>query len=92
MIQAREISKERVIGPISVSNIISGSGSGGVTLWGGYLSFVGGNVQEAGGGARGFPHRVYESEVHTARGRGLEKRGSGKDILGSRYSDNGDVH
>ena len=31
-------------GSVSVSNVLSGSGAGGVTIWGRYLGFVGGNV------------------------------------------------
>ena len=51
----RETAKERGVRPASVSNVISGIGSYGVTLWGRDLVFVGGNFQESGGGTRGFP-------------------------------------
>ena len=51
---------------MSVSNAISGSVKCGVTIWGGDLGFVGGNVQEAGGGARVFPHTGHRSDGQAA--------------------------
>ena len=42
-------------GATSVCHILSGSGLGSPTFWGGGLGFVGGNVLEAGGGTRVFP-------------------------------------
>ena len=39
--------------PVSSSCVLSGSGAGGVTLWGGDLGFIGGNFQESGGGEHG---------------------------------------
>ena len=51
---AKETAKERRGGPASVSNVLLGSGVGGVTLWGGDLVFVSGNVQESGGVHMGF--------------------------------------
>ena len=52
---ARETSKEIGGVTVSVRNILSGSGTGSFTLWGGDLGFVDGNVQEYGGGAGVFP-------------------------------------
>ena len=63
---ARGTSIERGGGPASVRNVLLGSGAGGVTIWGGDLSFVGGNIQEAGGGARGFPQAGDGSYVQAA--------------------------
>ena len=63
---ARETYTERGGGPMSVSNAISGSVKCGVTIWGGDLGFVGGNVQEAGGGARVFPHTGHRSDGQAA--------------------------
>ena len=51
-----------------------------------------GNVQGAGGGTRGFPHKVDGSEGHEAGGWDMEKRGRGEGNQGSRYSDTGDLH
>ena len=39
MDQDKKNSKERRVGPPSVRNVLSGSGAGGITLWGGYLAF-----------------------------------------------------
>ena len=50
----RETVKERGGRPVSVRNVLLGSSAGGVNLWGGDLVFVGGNVKESGGSARGF--------------------------------------
>ena len=76
---ARETAKERGGGPASVRNVLLGSGASGVTLWGGDLSFVGGNVQKSGGGARGFPYTGDRSEFQAEEGRDMEKRDRGKD-------------
>ena len=78
--------------PASVSNILSGSGAGGVNLWGGDLGFVGGNFQEVGGGTRGFPHTVYRPDVQAAEGRDPETWGSVKCNQGSGNTDTGDIH
>ena len=63
---------------MSVRNVLLGSGPGGVTLWGGDLVLFSGNVQEAGGGALGFPHTGDRSEVQSSERQDLEKRGSGE--------------
>ena len=68
------------------------SGSGGVTLWGIYLSFVGGNVQEDGGGELGFPKTVGGLEGQATEGKELEKRGSGEGNQRSGNSDTGEIH
>ena len=88
----RKTDKQRGSGPACVRNILSGNGTGGVTLWDGDLGFVGGNVQESRGGAHGFPQTVDGSEGHAVEGRDLEKRGSGEGNQGSRNSDTGDVN
>ena len=41
---ARETTKERGGRPASVRNVLSGSGEGGVIIWGGDLGFVDKNV------------------------------------------------
>ena len=41
---ARETAKEIRGEPASVSNVLSGSGAGGITIWEGDLVFVGGDV------------------------------------------------
>ena len=51
----RETTMEGGNGSISVRHILLVSCVGRVTLWGGDLGFVGSNVQESGGGARGGP-------------------------------------
>ena len=63
---------------VSVSNILWGSGAGVVTLWGGDLGFVSGNVQESGGGAHGFPHTGDGKDGQLAEGWYLDKRSSGE--------------
>ena len=88
----RETSMKRRGRPASVRNIILVSGTGGVTLWGRDLGFVGGNVQEVGGGARVFLQTGDGSEVQAAERRYLEKRISGKGPQGSENSDTGDVY
>ena len=52
---ARETAKEIRGVPASVSNFLSGSGAGGITLWGGELYFFCGNLPEAGGSECGIP-------------------------------------
>ena len=54
-----------------------GSGAGGVTLWDRDLRFVGENVQESGGGARGVPQTGDDKDGQAAEGRDLENCGSG---------------
>ena len=51
---------------MSVRNVILGNDEGGVTLWAIYLFFVGRNVQESGGVARGFPKTAYWSDGQAA--------------------------
>ena len=52
---ARKTEMERGRGPASVRNVLSESGAGGITLWGRYLGFVGGDVPEDVKSARGIP-------------------------------------
>ena len=52
---ARETAKEIRGEPASVSNVLSGSGAGGITLWGGELRFFGSNLLESGRSACGIP-------------------------------------
>ena len=61
---ARETAKETWGKPASVSNVLSNSGVGGATLWGGDLGFVGGNVKKTIEDAHGFPQTVDRSEGH----------------------------
>ena len=56
------------------------------------MGFVGGNVQEYVGGARGFPHTGDGSECQAAEVRYLDKSGSGKGTQGSGNLDTGNVH
>ena len=51
--------------------------------------FFGSNVQESGGGARGFPKTGDSSDTQAALRWDLEKRGSVEVNQGSRYTDNG---
>ena len=88
----RETSMKRRGRPASVRNIILVSGTGGVTLWGGDLVFVGGNVQEAGGGASSFTLTVDGSDGQAAEGRYLEKRGSCNCTQGRGNTDTRYVH
>ena len=92
MYPSRETAKERGGGPASISNIPSGSGAGGITLWGGDLGFVGGDVPESGGSARELPQTDGGVEGKAAEGRELEKRGSGEGVQGSGYPGTGGVH
>ena len=78
--------------PTSVSNVLSVSGVGGINFWGGDLGFISGDVQESGGGARGFSHISDGSEYQVAEGSYLEKRGSGEGTQGRGNSDNGGIH
>ena len=70
---------------MSVSNVISGSGEGGVTLWGVDLYFVDINVQESGGGARGFPKTGDWSEGPVAYRQDMEKIGRVEGNQGIKY-------
>ena len=54
---------------MSARNVLLGSGTDDVTLWDGDMGFVGGNVQESGGGARGFPQTGDGSNFQEAEGR-----------------------
>ena len=89
---ARETAKERGGGTTSVRNVLSSSGAGGVTLWGGDLGFVGRNFQEYGGGARGFNQTGDGSEGQAVEGRDLENCSSGEGTQVIWNSDTGDVH
>ena len=88
----RETAKERGGGPASVINVISGSVPGVITIWGGDLGFVGGNVPEAGESASGIPQTDYGAEVKVVEVQDLENRGSGKGAQRSEHPDTGDVH
>ena len=59
-------------GSVSVRNILSGSGAGGVTLWGRDLGIVGGIGQYTGGGPRGFPQAGDGKEAGTTVEQDLE--------------------
>ena len=89
---ARGSTKEKGGGPASVRNFLSGSGAGGITFWCGDLNVAGGDVQEAGGSARGLPQTGDGAEVQAAEGRDLEKCGSGKGNQGSGNPDTEGVH
>ena len=52
--------------PASVRNVLLGSVTGGITLWGGDLLFVGGDVPESGGSARGIPQK-YDGDWNYIR-------------------------
>ena len=86
---ARETSMKRGGGPASVSNIISGSGTGGINFWGGDLDFVGGNVPESVGSACGIPQTYDKAEGKTSEGRDLDKQGSHKGVQVSGNLDTG---
>ena len=55
MESAGETSQEGGGGAMSVRNVLSGGGPGSPTFGGGDLGFVGGDVPETVGGARGIP-------------------------------------
>ena len=88
----RENSTEEGGGAVSVSNVLSGSGTVSVTLWGGDLGFIGGNFQESGRGACGVPQTGDEKYGQVAGRRGLEKRGSRECTQRSGNIDTGEVH
>ena len=69
-----------------------GSGTVGVTLWGGNLSFVGGNIQESVGGTSGVPQKGDKKDGQASEGQELEKRGSVECTQRSRNTDTGGVH
>ena len=75
-----------------MSKRLSGSGSGSLTLWRGDLCFVGGNVQEAGGGTRGVA-QIGDGEYGQAlEGQGLEKRVGGECTQIIQNAHTGDVY
>ena len=77
---------------VSFSNVLPGSGAGGVTIWGRDPSFVGANVQEAGGGARGVPQTVDGKDGQAVEEWDLEKRGRGDCTKRRGNADTGGVH
>ena len=87
-----ETAKERGGGPASVSNVLSCSGAGGITFWGGDLVFVDRNVLESGGISSGIPKTDDGAECKEVEGWDLDKLGSGKGAQGSGNPDNGGVH
>ena len=86
---SRETAKKRGGGPASVRNVLSGSSSGSIIIWGRDLSFVVGDVQESGGSARGISQTGNGKEPQASEGQDLEKRGSGKSTQGSGNPDTG---
>ena len=56
--------------------MLFGSGAVGVTLWDGDLVLVGGNVQAAGGGARGISQTGDGKDIQVVEGWDLDNRGS----------------
>ena len=69
-----------------------GSGAGGITFGGGYLGFVGVNVQEYRGSAHDLPQTGDGAELKAAEGQELEKRGSGEGTQRSGNLDTGGLH
>ena len=78
-----ETDKEVGGGTACVHNVLSGSGTGSITLWGGYLGLVGGDGPEAGGSARGLPKADNGAEGKSAEVWDMVKRGSGEGSQGS---------
>ena len=79
-LQGLELTREAAtaggVGATSVRHVLSSGGPGSPPFWGGDLGFVRGDVQEAGGGTRGFP-KVYNGEEGGAmRGRDMVAGGS----------------
>ena len=70
---AGETAKEGGGGSTSVCNVLSGGGPGSITFWGIVLGFVGGNVPEAGGDARGITKVDNRTEGRASEGRYLAK-------------------
>ena len=89
---ARETAKERGGRTASVRNVLSGSGAGGITFWGGDLDFVSANVPKAGGSARGLPKTDDGAEGKAVEGRDLEKLSSGKGAQRSSNPEPGGIH
>ena len=89
---ARETSKERGDGPENVKNVILGSYSEIITLWGRELDFVGGDFLEAGGISRGVPQKDDGVEGKSAEGQDIKNRGSSEGAQGSGNQDTRGVH
>ena len=89
---SRETTAEEGGGSVSVSNVLWGSGTCGVTLWVGYLSFSVGNVQEVGGGVHGVSQTDYGKYGQAAVVWDLYKRGSRECTQRSGNTYTGDVH
>ena len=81
--------KESRGGPVSVRNVLPGSGASGITFLGKELGFVGGNVPESRGSARGLPKTDDGPESKAAEGQDLEKQGSGEGAQRSVNPDTG---
>ena len=79
-------------GSISVRNVLSGIGAGSVTIWGGDLGFVGGNIKESSGGACGVSNTCYKREGQASEVQDPEKGSSGEFIQRSGNADTGEVN
>ena len=64
---ARETANERGGGPVSVSNVLSGSGAGGITIWGRYLGFSSEISQKMEGAHVGFLRKMTGKKVKRQR-------------------------
>ena len=88
----RKATTEVGVVPVSVSNVLSVSGAGGVIIWGGDLGVVGGNDQYSGGGPHRFPWAGDGKDGQTIVRRDLEKIISRECHQRSRESETGDVY
>ena len=61
---------------MSVRNVLSGDGIGSITLWGGDLGLVIGDVPEVGVGACGIPKADNGTEGTVSEGRDLDMYGT----------------
>ena len=84
--------KESRGGPVSVRNVLPGSGASGITFWGRDLGFVDRDVPEGGGGAHGLIKKSDGAEGQEAEGQDLEKRNISQDNQRSSNPDTGDVN
>ena len=84
MDSAGETAKEGGDGATSVRNVLSGGSPGSISFWVRYLGFVGGNVREAGGGARGIPKEDNRTDGSGAELQDLAMCGSRESPLKSR--------
>ena len=84
--------KERGVGPASVSSVLSVSGEGSITLWGEKLGFVCSDVPESSGSTRRVFLTYDGTECKTAEGLDQEKQYRDKGAQESGHPDTGGIH